>query len=161
MRVRVARLSDARAIAEVHVASWLATYRGLVSDRVLDELTVETREGLWRETLADPESFVFVAEKDDRVVGLCAGKHGEIGATYVHPDHVRSGVGTALLTAALHTLRESGSDAVVLWVFEANTPAVSFYERHGFAPDGERTTHGDWAQGAVAIRLRLELQQCV
>jgi hypothetical protein len=39
-----AQLSDARAIAEVHVASWKTTYRGIVDDAFLDQLSVHDRE---------------------------------------------------------------------------------------------------------------------
>ena len=41
--VRVATFTDAREIAEVHVAGWKAAYRGMVPDELLDELTVDGR----------------------------------------------------------------------------------------------------------------------
>jgi hypothetical protein len=42
--IRRASQSDARAIAEVHVASWRETYRGIVPDAFLDALSVAERE---------------------------------------------------------------------------------------------------------------------
>jgi len=42
--IRPATPEDARAIAEVHVASWRYAYRGLLPDDVLDRLSVEERE---------------------------------------------------------------------------------------------------------------------
>ena len=49
--VRGATADDARAIAEVHVASWRWAYRGQVPDRILDELSVDEREAIWRAAL--------------------------------------------------------------------------------------------------------------
>ena len=61
--VRLARLDDAPAIAEVHVASWRTTYKGIFSDTLLDSLSVDKREQSWRETLAlpEPNSVTLVA----------------------------------------------------------------------------------------------------
>jgi chorismate mutase/GNAT superfamily N-acetyltransferase len=46
---------------------------------------------------------------------------------YVHPDHARRGVGSALLDLA-KSLRPQGFS---LWVFASNAPARRFYLRHG------------------------------
>ena len=43
MRIREAEPKDARAIAEIHVRSWQAAYRGQLADDYLDELKVEDR----------------------------------------------------------------------------------------------------------------------
>ena len=40
-RIRTATPEDARAIAEVHVASWRAAYRGVLPDTYLDRLSVD------------------------------------------------------------------------------------------------------------------------
>src|SRR5258708_35048119 len=52
MPVRTARFEDARQIAEVHVSSWQAAYRGIVPDTLLDSLSVEAWTGLWQERLS-------------------------------------------------------------------------------------------------------------
>ena len=51
-RVRLARPDDAEAIADAHVRGWLAAYRGLVPDAILDGLSVERRATFWRDTIA-------------------------------------------------------------------------------------------------------------
>jgi len=40
MAIRTARFQDARQIAEVHVDSWRAAYRGIVPDSLLEGLSV-------------------------------------------------------------------------------------------------------------------------
>jgi GNAT superfamily N-acetyltransferase len=54
----------------------------------------------------------------------------------VVPSRRRHGVGKELLDALLAKAAEAGHAAVSLSV-EADSPAVAFYERNGFAPVGE------------------------
>lgn len=64
--VRPARITDADGIAEVHVRSWQAAYRGLMPQEVLDGLSVAQRAEGWRRILGDPESDsrTLVAERE-------------------------------------------------------------------------------------------------
>jgi hypothetical protein len=59
--VRDAVADDARAIAEVHVASWRWAYRGQVPDGILDSLSVDEREANWERSLSREEVGVTVA----------------------------------------------------------------------------------------------------
>jgi hypothetical protein len=55
MVIREAELSDAAAIARVHVDTWRSTYRGVIANDYLERLSYERAE-LARETrLADAE----------------------------------------------------------------------------------------------------------
>lgn len=170
MGIRRANRDDARAIAEVHVRAWRVAYRGLVSDELLDGLSVEDRESIWLELLSktDASSFTLVAIGGaDRIDGLCtaatpsrdddAGERtAEIAATYVDPSRWRSGVGAALMGAALDELRLDGYEEVTLWVFAENDRARSFYRTLAFRPDGRETRH-DQLEGQLAVRLRAPL----
>ena len=69
--MRSAVAADAPAIAEVHVASWRAAYRGLLPEEYLDSRTVAVRTQQWESVLADPgPGHVLVAVLGDRVVGF-------------------------------------------------------------------------------------------
>jgi ribosomal protein S18 acetylase RimI-like enzyme len=164
--VRRAVESDAAAIAAIHVRAWQAAYRGIVADEILDGMTVERRERMWSELLAGgrdaPATTVTIAELDGAVAGFCtvatpsrdddaAPGTAEIPAIYVDPDHMRRGVGAALLGAALEGLDQGGWGRVTLWVFAGNDAARAFYARFGFEPDG--TSRVIEAFGAGAERL--------
>ena len=139
-------VDDASAIATIHVRAWLAAFRGLLPDYVLDEISDEHATGLWADLIAGGlHGFTLVAE-DDAVTGFCSvstpsrdddatPRTAEIGTLYVDPDRWRSGAGRALLERALDTLGTDW-DEVTLWVLRDNTDARAFYERFGFAPDG-------------------------
>jgi GNAT superfamily N-acetyltransferase len=149
MTIRTATIDDARPLAEVHVASWLAAYRGLVADEVLDAQSVDVRAGQWEEWLRKGETRTLVAGDVDGFVTFR--ETGEIAALYVAPDRVRRGIGTALLTAAHAALEAAGSHETSLWVLEDNASARAFYAVHGYLPDGARMVHE--ASGAHEIRL--------
>ena len=144
MNVRQAVPADARSLAEIHVETWRATYPGVVPQEVLDALSVSDRQGLWEEWIPDPRTSVFVAERDDEVVGFVSVGPcfttpgiGELYAIYVLPSDHGAGTGQALMDAAVETLAQRWDDAI-LWVATENPRARRFYERNGWVVDGER-----------------------
>jgi GNAT superfamily N-acetyltransferase len=140
--VRLARLDDAPAIAEVHVASWRTTYKGIFSDTLLDSLSVNKREQSWRETLAlpEPNSVTLVAcNVDGRIVGFISGGaertgrlgyEGELYAIYLLQLAQRQGLGTLLVLHFVRELRARGFGSMAVWVLAAN-PFRKFYEALG------------------------------
>jgi ribosomal protein S18 acetylase RimI-like enzyme len=157
LTIRAATVDDARAIAEVHVASWRAGYRGLMADAYLADLSVEQRVALWETILADGETSVLVA--GEGVEGFVAfnPRTGEIGALYVAPARFREGVGSALLAAAHDALVAAGRRESTLWVVEGNEPAFAFYERHGYVRDNAIALHEP--TGLEQIRMARQVRE--
>ena len=121
VRIRVAKLEDADAIAEVFIASrdTLTFLPRLHTDE-------ETFDFIANKVLREQE--VQVAERDGRIVGFAAMAHGDfLEHMYVHPDSQGRGVGSALLTRA----KQRMPDGFRLWLFQQNTQARRFYERRG------------------------------
>ena len=148
--------------------AWQAAYGGLVSDADLDGLSVERRAERWTELLAPSEAadFTLVAEDGDEVVGFCAvvapardedlgPRACEVAAIYVDPSRWRSGIGSALLDAAVRRLDDGRWDEAALWVFRDNPPAHSFYAKHDFVPDGALRREAD--DDPLEVRLRRSL----
>jgi len=101
-----------------------------------------TREDLSlreREKWFDPDGF-FLAERAGKLVGfhwtkIHGGDHDPIGEVYVvgvDPDAQGSGLGRALTLTGLRYLRSAGLSWAMLYVDEANTPAIRLYESLGF-----------------------------
>ena len=156
--VRQAGPADARAIAQVHVRAWREGYRGLLSDELLAGLSVEQRARDWSARLGAGTGLTFVALEGGVVTGFATLVDCEISALYVDPDRWRGGVGSALLREALTA---AGEGEVTLWVLAGNEPALRFYERFGFEPDGGERRDPVGPPGAEAeplqVRLRLQL----
>lgn len=158
VRVRWAEVDDALGIAEVHVASWQSAYRGLIEQDVLDNLSVSNRARSWSRVLSEIAASnqsstcelephrILVADVDERIVGWAsfgAGRdegvsdQGEIAGLYVHPDFWHRKVGHSLLGSAELQLSDAGFSSAYLWVLFGNSRAITFYESHGWAADGE------------------------
>lgn len=130
-RSRAIRL---RSLLEVPDAFW-STYE--------EELAFD--EATWVDRLDRDRSATFLAEADGRDVGMVvASVHhddesvGGIYAMYVTPDARGTGVGQALVEAAVEWSRARGFTEVRLDVGDWNTHAAALYRRCGFAPTGRR-----------------------
>ena len=87
-------------------------------------------------------SLWLVAVEGDRVAGYI-GSQTVMGETdmmnvAVHPDYRRQGIGQALVTALVETLKEWGSHCLTLEVRASNLPAQKLYEKLGFQTVGRR-----------------------
>lgn len=138
--IRSATVGDAKAIARVHVASWLSTYRGLLPDDFLESLSETNYTERWNRVIRDGTSKVVVAEDGADVVGFASGGRerageqgfdGEIYAIYVLDAAQRRGFGRELVRAMVEGLHELGLSNMIIWVLRDNRPAREFYERLG------------------------------
>jgi L-amino acid N-acyltransferase YncA len=147
--IRTAETSDAKAIADVHVATWRTTYAGLLPDTVLLGITSEGEQRHWRRVIAiaKRDFVVQLAETaDGEVIGYgSAGPtresslpfSAEVYTLYVAPDHQGQGCGRLLLAAMLKQLQAQGHGSAMLWVLAAN-PARFFYQAMGGVVAAER-----------------------
>lgn len=144
---RRATPADAQGIAETHVASWQAAYRGLLPDAALDNLSVAERRTMWEAQLAKGPSNLWVTGPETQVSGfiaccpsrdadLPAPEFAEIAALYVRAEAWGTGCGYALSQAAFADMRHAAAQTAMVWVLAGNTRARRFYERAGFTPDG-------------------------
>lgn len=143
--IRPARLDDAPGIGRVHARSRHATYRGIMSDAALAAITVEERTQWWTRALTshDDRWLDLVTEVDGEIVGFsCTGPAGrgwgstvatyDLYCLYLLPDHLRRGLGRALMERTFSWLRERGvPDLQVLCLW--GTTAYLFYEAMGGA----------------------------
>jgi GNAT superfamily N-acetyltransferase len=146
--IREAQSNDARAIAEVNVASRRWSYRDLLTEADLDAMSVEKTAADFDQGLAElpSGSVVFVAEWASRVVGYAyvlpspdtdipAGT-SELGSLYLTEDVAGTGVARALMEATVEHARAAGDGHLTTWVRRENGRARRFYEKSGLQPDG-------------------------
>jgi len=74
-----------------------------------------------------PANQAWLAEVDGHPAGFIAFAPGWVNHLYVLPQFQSRGVGTHLLDIA-----KQQNQSLDLWVFEANVPAIKFYQRRGF-----------------------------
>ncbi|MBA2665592.1 MAG: GNAT family N-acetyltransferase [Trueperaceae bacterium] len=141
MTLRDATLDDASAIAAVLIDSMRSTYRGLLPDEVLDNLSYETRAAAVRAKLGDPgDDLILVAlDGDGTIFGYISGgpertRDGEFAAEvldiYLLESGQGQGHGRALMIACVERFLERGLSSMLVWVF-ADNPGRLFYESLG------------------------------
>jgi len=175
MLVRPAGSSDAREIARIHIQTWRTAYAGILPDGFLAGMDLDARIAMWLQIIEGriAPTQTFVAVDEDGTAGFVSvGAYrpdegtaaepgvGEIYAIYVDPDRWANGVGHALMETATGHLMVHGFREIRLWVYEANPRARTFYERCGFALDGEFTTDtidpdGPYATEATEVRYAM------
>ena len=111
MIIREPSKNDARGLAEVHIRSWQAAYKGQVPDDFLDSLSVDRREKDWHQLLRSPSNKVLAVEAAQRIVafisfgpvrdkGLDKKSVGE-DAIYALEEFWDHGIGRRLMEASL------------------------------------------------------------
>ena len=148
LTLRPAAPGDAEAIAQLHVETWEAAYRGMIPDSVMLRTDLEQRRLLWRGLLVEAERppLVEVALRAEaegareamagfvwsrRIEQADAAFGAEIIALNVRPAQWRRGVGRRLMAAAAGRLAGLGAESVYLWVFRENAAARAFYDSLG------------------------------
>jgi GNAT superfamily N-acetyltransferase len=167
MPIRTAQLADAQQIADVHVSSWRAAYRGIVPESLLDSLSVEAWTELWRERLSRVgETVNLILVLDESVIGLASVgpardpdcdplRTREMYAIYLRSEYWGHGHGKDLYLAAENQMRLNGAVDVVLWVLRDNLRARRFYETQGFTLDPSRPERNHEGEPSlVEVRYR-------
>ena len=145
--VRAATEHDAERLAEVHIAAWRATYRGVMTDEYLDGLDVGRAASAWRRNLLEPRQGIIhlVVQSADEVVGFAIlgpasddsdQGAGQLHAINVHPVWWAQGAGSVLFAAAEQQLIDLGYDLAFLGVEQSNSRAISFYSNRHWLDDG-------------------------
>jgi GNAT superfamily N-acetyltransferase len=169
LKIRLAAPSEAPVIASIHVRCWQHAYRNIVPDAVLDSMSVAAHEQLWRHSLeaSSPERRTWIADERRATLGFCStgqsddddatAETAEVGAIYVEPQRIGTGIGRALFEHAVHDLRDRGFVTVTLWVFRDNLRARRFYEIAGWHSDAERfRPRGDAEVAETRYRITLK-----
>lgn len=89
--------------------------------------TLEMDTEFFRQQIA-PQCTLWVATAGDQLIGFLALDGSTIDRLFIHPDHQREGVGTALIEKA----KALSPRALELHTHQQNISGCSFYEKHGF-----------------------------
>lgn len=137
-----------RGAIESHGRAWQEAYAGVVSESVLDRVTVDPGPeeiDVWLDRLPDEDDpgVAYGASVGGKVRGYIFVRWGEtkpfvdpadagLKEVYVHPDWWGGGLGTELLGAAVEALPPDVA-GLTLEALADNDIGRSFYESRGFA----------------------------
>lgn len=127
----------------IYAKSWKAAYRGIIPQKYLDSLSLNHWTAFLKNSpfenflLKDKGVYVatssIVKARDPKYGG-----YGEIVSVYVLPEYFNKGYGTVLFNRMTEILRSMELNKMYLWVLEENRNARRFYEKFGFAPNGDK-----------------------
>jgi RimJ/RimL family protein N-acetyltransferase len=149
MSIREAQLTDAKQIAAIHVRSWRTAYANLIPASLLDRLSIDEREFVWKKRLMDEERVLtLVSVEESTVTGWATVGPArdddcdptlvaELYGIYFSPDSWRQGLGTQLYEAIEKRVPEMTKE-IIVWVLQGNVRGRRFYEANGFILEPDR-----------------------
>ncbi|QPQ31673.1 GNAT family N-acetyltransferase [Lysinibacillus sp. JNUCC 51] len=140
MKIRKANIEDAQGIGKVHVDSWRTTYKGILPDDFLNNLSYEQRTELWKKNISDLTNYVLVAENEqDEIIGFATGgtrktnsvpNATDLTSIYLLEEYQGMGIGKQLLKEIFAYIKLKGYEKVFVEVL-ADNKTRNFYEYYG------------------------------
>ena len=163
IKIRKARNGDEKTLAYIQTESWKSAFANIISADDLKKYTdIVKAESMYKNVLKSGYAEISVLEIDGKPHCIAAwskarnpefSDSAELICIHSLCDNWGKGYGTMMINHILDEIKNSGYNSVVLWVFEKNTRARSFYEKHGFVLTGNTQT----ACGAVEVMYRKNL----
>ena len=174
VNIRRANETDLTAISHVLVETWRTAFRGLVSERFLDNMSYTQQRDRHLRYMLNQRVSYSVAEcgQTGAVIGFVSGGPirdrefpyaSELYAIYVRKEFQGRGIGTRLFCALVDQLFRSSLTSMMVWALGPN--AHSFYERMGGRAITTRRIELDAVSGAEMVAfvwsdLRFSLHSC-
>lgn len=148
VKIRKAIPGDEQVLAYIQTESWKAAFVDILSPEELERcINLEKAEQMYHSVLYHEGCNMAVELVNDQPHCIAAwGKNrcdlgdavGELICIHSLQNNWAKGYGSAMMEYVLAQLRQAGYGSVILWVFEANTRARKFYEKHGFELNGQK-----------------------
>ncbi|MBR6772622.1 MAG: ribosomal protein S18-alanine N-acetyltransferase [Clostridia bacterium] len=127
--------------------------------------SVPWSEKALREELNSPFANYFCVTVDGKFAGyggfLDLSGEGEITRIAVYPEFRRAGLGRKLMEAMMARAQELNLETMFLEVRESNAPAISLYEKFGFATVGRRPDYYTMpTEAAVLMSAEIKRANC-
>lgn len=161
--IRKAKLGDEKTLAYIQTESWKSAFADIISAKNMERCTDITKaETMYENVLKSGYAEISILEIDENPHCIAAwskarnpefSDSAELICIHSLCDNWGKGYGTMMMNHIFNKIKNSGYNSVLLWVFEKNTRARSFYEKHGFVLTGNTQT----VYGAVEVMYRKNL----
>lgn len=133
-------MADKKCIAKVHVDTWRTTYKGIIPDDFLANLSYEHFTAIWEENLKREDNFIIVVENEEgEIVGFADSCKKEsntvenainLTSIYLLKPYQGRDLGKMLLKEVFTYYKNQGYNKVFVEVLEDNKTRY-FYEYYG------------------------------
>lgn len=161
--IRKAIPGDEQVLAYIQTESWKAAFAGILSQEELVRCTdLQNAEQMYRNILLSEFCDIAIefVDGNPHCIAAWSKNRCDLGDTVAELICIHSlqnnwakGYGSAMMEYVLAQLQQTQYESVILWVFENNTRARKFYEKHGF----ELTEKKKLANGIAELMYKKNL----
>lgn len=161
--IRKAKIDDVKILAYIQTESWKAAFADIISADDMKRCTdISKAETMYENVLESGYAEISILEIDEKPHCIAAwskarnpefSDSAELICIHSLYDNWGKGYGTMMMNHIFNEIKNSGYNSVLLWVFEKNTSARKFYEKHGFL----LTDNTQTAYGVVEVMYRKNL----
>ena len=158
--IRKAKLGDEKILAYIQTQSWKSAFTDIISDENMGKCAdIVKAEAMYENILKSGYAEMSILELNGTPHCIAAWSKSrnpqfsdcaEIICIHSLCDNWGKGYGSIMMNHIIDEIKNSGYNSVLLWVFEKNTRARSFYEKHGF----ELTDNTQISYDAVEVMYR-------
>lgn len=162
-KIRKAKIGDEKILAYIQTESWKSAFVDIISDEDMEKCTdIAKAEAMYENVIKSGYAEMSILEIDGKPHCIAAWSKArnpqfsdcaEIICFHSLCDNWGKGYGSMMMNHIIDEIKNSGYNSVLLWVFEKNTRARTFYEKHGF----ELTDNTQIYYDAVEVMYRKEL----
>ena len=155
--IQKAKIGDEKILAFIQTDSWKNAFKDIIPETDLVECTnIIKAEEMYSRVLRTNYAENFILEIDGKphcIAGWSKARNSEFldsaELICIHSlcDNWGKGYGSIMMNHIINEVKSAGFKSVLLWVFEKNTRARKFYEKHGF----ELTDKTQVSYGAVEV----------
>lgn len=161
--IRKAKNGDEKILAYIQTESWKSAFADIISAEDMGRCTdIVKAEAMYENVLKSGYAEISILEIDCKPHCIAAWSKArnpqfsdcaELICIHSLCDKWGKGYGSMMMNHIIDEIKNSGYNSVLLWVFEKNTRARRFYEKHGF----ELTDNTQISYDAVEVMYRKEL----
>ena len=162
-KIRKAKIGDEKILGFIQTESWKTAFADIISaDDLIKYTDVNKAQEMYLNILKSNYSEISILEIDAKPHCIAAWSKArnplfsdcaEIICIHSLSENRGKGYGSMMMNHIIDEIKNSGYNSVLLWVFEKNTRARTFYEKHGF----ELTDNTQISYDAVEVMYRKNL----
>ena len=164
IEIRRAKLGDEKILAYIQIESWKFAFADIISSEDMERYTdIVKAEAMYENVLKSSYAEVSILEIDGKPHCIAAWSKArnpqfsdcaELICIHSLCDKWGKGYGSMMMNHIIDEIKKSRYNSMLLWVFEKNTRARTFYEKHGF----ELTDNTQISYDAVEVMYRKNLK---
>lgn len=162
--IRALNKADYEAVINIVNENWRTVYSGYVDPSLLSDDGCRKRAFELKKDFTSHRFEEYVWEENGSAVALLSlGRTADTDKTnayelwriYTAQNMQGKGIGSKLLNFADEQAKQKGYTEMLIWAFQENTIAITFYQKHGFKID--RTEFLEEPYHAYGVRMIKEL----